>query len=245
MLTQINCVADMEVTSFLRRVPLFDSLGDDEINALAELAFSRNFDKGQLIILADEPGDTLFIIRKGQVKVSLIHEDGREFILSMLGEGEVFGELALLDDQPRSANVFSLEETDLLMLRRTDFLQLVQGIPQIAVALLEELAARLRRTDEQVGGLALLTVHNRVAKTILRLAGDRGVKSAAGILIEERPTHQQLANMAGTTRETVTRALGQLEKDGYIVCKGREILILPDDSDADDEAPDGEDADEA
>ena len=239
----------MELTSFLRRVPLFDSLGDDEINALAELAFSRKFDKGQLIILADESGDTLFIIRKGRVKVSLIHEDGREFILSMLGEGEVFGELALLDDQPRSANVSALEETDLLMLRRTDFLQLVQGIPQIAVALLEELASRLRRTDEQVGGLALLTVHNRVAKTILRLAADRGVKSAAGIRIEERPTHQQLANMAGTTRETVTRALGQLEKDGYIICKGKEILILPDDSDLD-VAPkhkdaDDEDADEA
>ena len=191
-------------------------------------------------------GDTLFIIRSGQVKVSLIHEDGREFILSLMGEGEVFGELSLIDDQPRSANVVALEKTDLLMLRRADFLELVEGIPQIAVALLEELASRLRRTDEQVGGLALLTVHNRVAKTILRLASDRGVETDDGILIEQRPTHQQLANMAGTTRETVTRALGQLESDGYIVCKGRQILVLPDDSEEEGAAPDDEgDADES
>ena len=230
----------MDVASFLRRVPLFDCLGDQELGALAKLTFARTFEKDQLIILVDEPGDTLFIIRSGQVKVSLIHEDGREFILSLLTEGEVFGELALLDDEPRSANVVAFEKTELLMLKRADFLELVQGIPAIAVALLEELAARLRRTDEQVGGLALLDVHNRVAKTILRLASDRGVETDEGVLIEERPTHQQLANMAGTTRETVTRALRQLERDGYVVCRGREILILPDETESEEGSADDE-----
>ena len=234
----------MDVASFLRRVPLFDCLGDRELAALADLTFARTFEKGQLIILVDEPGDTLFIIRSGQVKVSLIHEDGREFILSLLTEGEVFGELALLDDEPRSANVVAFEETELLMLKRVDFLQLVQGIPAIAVALLEELASRLRRTDEQVGGLALLDVHTRVAKTILRLAADRGKETNDGVLIEQRPTHQQLANMAGTTRETVTRALRQLERDGYIVCRGREILILPDETETQEDGSADEESEE-
>lgn len=222
----------MSTVSFLRQVPLFDCLGEPQLKALAELTFSRAFDKGQCIILAEEQGDTLFIIRSGQVKVSLIHEDGKEIILSLLGEGEVFGELSLLDDRPRSANVTALEPTELVMVTRADFLGLVARVPQIAVSLLEELASRLRRSDDQVEGLALLSVHNRVAKTILRLAGDRGETTPEGILIRRRPTHQQLANMAGTTRETVTRALTQLQRDGYIRCQGRQVLILPDVSDA-------------
>lgn len=217
----------MPDTSFLRRVALFDCLGDDQLEALDKLTFRRSFGKGQLIILAEDPGDTLFAIEKGEVKVSLVNYDGKEFILSLLGEGEVFGELSLLDDQPRSANVTAVEDTELVMIRRTDFLQLLTSIPQIAVSLLEELASRLRRTDDQVGGLALLNVHNRISKTILHLAANRGVETEEGILIEERPTHQQLANMSGTTRETVTRVLKQLEADGYVVARGRQLLVLP------------------
>lgn len=218
----------MSNAAFLRQVTLFDCLGDPEIEALTALTFSRTFDKGQVIILAEETGDTLFIIRGGQVKVSLIHEDGKEFILSLLGQGEVFGELSLLDDRPRSANVTAMVETELLMLRRSDFLDLVGRVPQIAVSLLEELASRLRRTDDQVEGLALLDVHHRVAKTLLRMAEDGGQTSPEGILIRRRPTHQQLANMSGTTRETVTRALKQLQDEGYIRISGRQILILAD-----------------
>ena len=218
----------MSMISFLRQVDLFDCLGEPELEALAELTFSRTFDKEQIVILAEQPGDTLFIIRSGQVKVSLVHEDGKEFILSLLGPGDVFGELSLLDNQPRSANVTALERTELVMLQRPNFLGLVQRVPQIAVSLLEELASRLRRTDDQVEGLALLDVHNRVAKTLLRLATDSGEPTAEGVLIRRRPTHQQLANMSGTTRETVTRALKQLTRDGYIRIEKRQLLILPD-----------------
>lgn len=218
----------MSNASFLRQVALFDCLEDPELEALSELTFSRTFDKDQLIILAEASGDTLFIVCSGQVKVSLIHEDGKEFILSLLGEGEVFGELSLLDDRPRSANVTAMMTTELMMLTRGDFLQLVARVPQIAVSLLEELASRLRRTDDQVEGLALLDVHHRVAKTLLRMAEDGGQKSPEGILIRKRPTHQQLANMAGTTRETVTRTLKQLQDEGYIRISGRQIFILAD-----------------
>ncbi|HCL30922.1 MAG TPA: Crp/Fnr family transcriptional regulator [Candidatus Latescibacteria bacterium] len=223
--------ATMSNATFLRQVSLFDCLGDPELEALAELTFSRTFDRSQFIILAEESGDTLFIIRSGQVKVSLIHEDGKEFILSLLEEGEVFGELSLLDDRPRSANVTAMMKTELMMLKRSDFLRLVERVPQIAISLLEELASRLRRTDDQVEGLALLDVHHRVAKTLLRMAEDGGQTSPEGILIRRRPTHQQLANMSGTTRETVTRALKQLQDEGYIRISGRQILILADSTD--------------
>ena len=113
--------------SFLRKVPLFEGLKEEELEAIASVTVTRSFSKDQVIILAEEEGDALFIIHTGQVKVSIVSEDGREVILSMLGGGAVFGELSLLDGKPRSANVIATEDTNLVMLRRQDFLQLFGG----------------------------------------------------------------------------------------------------------------------
>jgi len=216
----------VNTSSFLRNVSLFESLNDEEIETLSDVTFTRTFGKDSVIILAEEEGDTLFIIKEGQVKVSIVSEEGREVILSLLGSGSVFGELSLLDGKPRSANVVAIEETELIMLRRADFVQLIYKVPQIATSLLAELASRLRRTDRQIEGLALLDVTSRISETLLQLAGDQGVETTDGILIQNRPTHQELANMSGTTRETVSRVLKRLESQGYISCKGRTITIL-------------------
>jgi len=216
----------MDKSSFLRNVSLFESLSDAEIAALAEVTITRKFPRDSLIILAEEEGDTLFIIRGGRVKVSIVSEEGREVILSLLGPGSVFGELSLLDGKPRSANVTAIQDADLIMLRRPDFVQLIFRVPQIATALLAELASRLRKTDRQIEGLALLDVTSRISETLLQLATEGGVETDAGILIKERPTHQDLANMSGTTRETVSRVLKRLEAQGYIASKGRSLTIL-------------------
>ncbi len=211
---------------FLRNVSLFESLDQQELEALSEVTFTRTFSKDNVIILAEEEGDTLFILKNGQVKVSIVSEEGREVILSLLGPGSVFGELSLLDGKPRSANVVATEETDLLMLRRADFLQLIYKTPQIATALLAELATRMRKTDRQIEGLALLDVTSRISDTLLQLATEQGAETADGVTIESRPTHQELANMSGTTRETVSRVLKRLEGQGYINRNGRKITIL-------------------
>lgn len=211
---------------FLRNVSLFESLDQQELEALSDVTFTRTFSKDNVIILAEEEGDTLFILKKGQVKVSIVSEGGREVILSLLGPGSVFGELSLLDGKPRSANVVATEETDLLMLRRADFLQLIYKTPQIATALLAELATRMRKTDRQIEGLALLDVTSRISDTLLQLATEQGAETADGVTIESRPTHQELANMSGTTRETVSRVLKRLEAQGYINRNGRKITIL-------------------
>ena len=213
-------------TSFLRRVPLFEGLGDEDLEAIAKVTISRTYDRDQIIILAEEEGDALFIIDSGQVKVSIVSEDGREVILSLLGDGAVFGELSLLDGKPRSANVVATENTALYVVRRADFLQLIYKVPKISIALLAELAARLRRTDRKIEGLALLDVTSRISETLLQLATDQGEQREEGIHVASRPTHQQLANMSGTTRETVSRVLKRLESQGYIVTKGRAITIL-------------------
>ncbi len=211
---------------FLRNVSLFESLDQQELEALSDVTFTRTFSKDNVIILAEEEGDTLFILKKGKVKVSIVSEGGREVILSLLGPGSVFGELSLLDGKPRSANVVATEETDLLMLRRADFLQLIYKTPQIATALLAELATRMRKTDRQIEGLDLLDVTSRISDTLLQLATEQGAETADGVTIESRPTHQELANMSGTTRETVSRVLKRLEGQGYINRNGRKITIL-------------------
>ena len=210
----------------LRKVSLFNSLDESEFEKLSQLTVVQTYSKGSMIILAEDVGDTLFIIRKGQIKISVFHEDGREVIFSLLGPGKVFGELSLLDGKPRSANAVALKESEVITLRRSDFLQLIYENPQVAVLLLAELASRLRRTDEKIEGLALLDVTSRISKTLLQLAEDQGVESAEGVLIETLPTHQQLANMSGTTRETVSRVISRLETQGYLTCQGRRILIL-------------------
>ena len=211
---------------FLRNVSLFESLDQQELEALSDVTFTRTFSKDNVIILAEEEGDTLFILKNGQVKVSIVSEEGREVILSLLGPGSVFGELSLLDGKPRSANVVATEETDLLMLRRADFLQLIYKTPQIATALLAELATRMRKTDRQIEGLALLDVTSRISDTLLQLATEQGAETTDGVTIESRPTQQELANMSGTTRETVSRVLKRLEGQGYINRNGRNITIL-------------------
>ena len=212
--------------SFLRRVPLLEGLNDEELQAIAGMTITRTYNKDNVIILAEEEGDALFVIRKGQVKVSIVSEDGREVILSLLREGDVVGELSILDGKPRSANVVATEESELIMLRRSDFLQLLIKVPRIAVTLLEELASRLRKTDRKIEGLALLDVTSRISETLLGLASESGVETDDGIILKDRPTHQQLANMSGTTRETVSRVLKRLENQGYIAVKGRTMVIL-------------------
>jgi CRP/FNR family cyclic AMP-dependent transcriptional regulator len=212
--------------SFLRKVPLFEGLKEEELEAIASVTITRSFSKDQVIILAEEEGDALFLINTGQVKVSIVSEDGREVILSLLGEGAVFGELALLDEKPRSANVVAMSDAELYMLHRSDFLKLLYRVPKIAITLLAELATRLRKTDRKIEGLALLDVTSRISETLLQLADEQGEEHSEGLHIPNRPTHQQLANMSGTTRETVSRVLKRLEAQGYIVCKGRTITIL-------------------
>jgi len=212
--------------SFLRQVPLLAGLPESALQELAAATVPRRFGRGQVIILTDQQGDDFFLIRAGQVKVFLARADGREIILSFLGPGAVFGELSLLDGRPRSATVTATEDTELITLQRPLFLALLHRHPQIATALLAELASRLRRTDHQIGYLALCSVAHRVTKAVLQLALEQGQQTDEGLLLAHRPTHEDLARMAGTTRETVTRVLGRLEREGYLVSRGRQLLVL-------------------
>src|SRR5918992_4094812 len=164
-------LSPMEV---LRKVPLFSGLGEADLAAFADLTRERSYPKGSVIVFEDDPGDALFLVAAGQVKVVLIAEDGREVIISVLGEGSFFGEMAVIDEEPRSAHVIAMEDSSLLVLRREDFHARLRHSPEVAISLLKEISRRLRRADEKIGSLVLLDVNGRVAHLLLRMADDEG-----------------------------------------------------------------------
>ncbi len=200
---------------------MLSGLGADELARFAEDARERSHPKGSVILFADDPGDSLFIVRSGRVKVVLIGEDGREVILGMLGVGEHFGELALIDSRPRSAHVIAVEDSQLIVLRREDFRRRVEGSPIVAWALLQELSRRLRRADDQIGGLVLLDVDGRIARLLLDAAAESG-----GPVLQRRLTHQTIAQMIGASRETVSRAMRQFQDRGLIKVERRQIALV-------------------
>src|SRR5208283_1023144 len=157
----------MDTADFLATVPLLSQIPPGELQRFAEVTREKTYPKGSVILFEDDPGESLFIVRAGRVKVVLVAEDGREVILGVLGVGDHFGELALIDDQPRSAHVIAMEDTTLLVLRREDFRQRVESTPAVAWALLTELSRRLRRADGKIGGLVLLDVPGRIARLLL------------------------------------------------------------------------------
>src|SRR5215203_6705702 len=207
-----------QTADFLATVPLFSGLQREEIQKFADLTRERSYPKGSVILFQDDPGDSLFVLRTGRVKVVLIGEDGREVILGVLEPGSHFGELALIDDQPRSAHVIAMEDSQLLILRREDFRRRVEANPSVAWSLLTELSRRLRRADEKIGGLVLLDVPGRIARLLLDLAEEAGSNT-----IEKPLTHQTIAQMIGASRETVSRAMKDFQDAGLITVERRRI----------------------
>jgi len=205
---------------FLATVPLFRSLAPAEVSAFSQMAREKSYPKGSVILFEDDPGDSLFVVRDGRVKVVLVAEDGREVILGILGVGEHFGELSLIDDQPRSAHVVAMEESTLLVLRREDFRRRVEQNPAVAWALLLELSRRLRRADEKIGSLVLLDVPGRIARMLLDAATESG-----GDQIEKALTHQTIAHVIGASRETVSRAMREFVEAGWLSTEKRRITI--------------------
>src|SRR5690349_7366877 len=164
------------------------------------------YPRGSVILFENDPGDSLHVVRQGRVKVVLVGEDGREVILVVLGIGEHFGELSLIDDQPRSAHVIAMEDSTLLVLRRDDFRRRVDANPAVAWAMLVELSRLLRRADGKIGGLVLLDVPGRIARLLLDFADEGN-----GTTIEKPLTHQTIANMIGASRETVSRSMADFQ----------------------------------
>lgn len=212
----------------LSRIPL---LQDVSLEALAQLSQSvrrRTYHRGEVIFHQGDPGDTLHLVRNGRVKVVLPAETGDEAVLAILGPGDCFGELALLDGGPRSASVVAMEQVETLVLGRQDFLTFFRSNMEAAVRLIVNLARIIRRSNEEVADLAFLDLPGRLAKKLLDLAEAHGqpLDGGKGIEITVPLTQEELAGMIGATRPSVNKVLGLYEDQGAIQRRGRRIAIL-------------------
>tara|TARA_B100000953_G_scaffold5981_1_gene5308 strand:+ start:608 stop:1288 length:681 start_codon:yes stop_codon:yes gene_type:complete len=215
----------MSKTDHLRNVPIFTDLTDSDLTKIASKMVPRVYEKGQMILLEESMGETFFIITQGAVKVTRLSADGREVILAILGESDFFGEMSLLDGEGRSANIVANEDAKVLTLSRNDFLDCLESYPKIAIALLEELATRLRKSDQQIESLSLSDSEHRIGIALIRLAGELGTIKQGHVTIKNLPYQQDIANMAGTSRETVSRTLKLLEDKKLVRRENRNLTI--------------------
>lgn len=216
----------MSGADLLAQIPLFAGLSSGERAALSDALRKRRYARGEVIFHQDDPGASLYILAEGQVKIVLTSSEGKQKTLALLGPGDFFGELSLLDEEPRSADAVAVEECHLLILGREQFLPFLKAHPEAALKLLAALCHRLRRTDQLVQDAAFLDVPGRLAKAVLELAETQGKREATGIVITPRLNQGDLATLVGATRESVNKWLGFYEQRGLLRYERGKITVL-------------------
>lgn len=211
--------------SLLAQAPLFVGVTEPALDDLLRRMQIRSRPATSLLVAQDEPGDSMFALVEGRARVVIFGENGRELTLAGLRPGEVFGELSLLDSRPRSANVVAIDDVIVLSLSREAFACHVQRFPQTALNLARELGRRLRRADEQIAALGLHDVETRLSRLLERLAREDGERAETGLLIRRRPTQQELANMVGSCRETISRTFAAMVRRGLLLPRGRSLVV--------------------
>lgn len=212
-------------SAIFHRVSLFADLEPSELESLSRVASVRQYPSGTSIVREAEPGDLFFVLVTGEVKVSVDSPDGREVVLTHLQAGEFFGEMALFAGDSRSATVTALADSEIVTLSRADFLAVLARDFALTRKILQTLSARLRRSNEVIESLALQDVGGRLARYLVRLADESGKPAVDGFFVVHRPTHQEIANSIGATRETVTRMLKQFEDRRLIRVKGQTVWV--------------------
>lgn len=208
-------------TALLKTVPLFANLPEEQLRALVPVVSRRSAPRGSLIMAAGDPTDSLYIVISGRLKVMMGDAEGKEVILSILGPGEFFGEMGLIDDHPRSASVVAMEPCELLALTRRDFRKCLAENFDMAMAVMRGLVKRLREADRKIGSLALLDVYGRVARLLLDMAENVDGQK----IVTRRLPKQDIAKMVGASREMVSRVMKDLQMGGYIEMRGSTIVL--------------------
>jgi CRP/FNR family transcriptional regulator, cyclic AMP receptor protein len=206
----------------LKNVPLFSSFTDQQLALLLPAVQHRRFPRGAFIIRAGEETDALYIILAGKAKVLIPDDDGNEVILSVIGPNEFFGEMGLLDDQPRSASVETLEPCEMLRISRGAFLNCLRNNFDAAMLIIRNLVKRLREADRKIESLALIDVYGRVARLLIEMAE----QVDGQWIVEKAPPKQEIARMIGASREMVSRVVKDLQQKNLIRAEKRKIYVL-------------------
>lgn len=215
----------LDSTNFLVNVPIFSDLDKETLEKIIKSGVLQSYKKNSVVLSEEESGSALFVIAEGKVKVSRSSNDEKEVILGILNESDFFGEMSLLDGMARSATVTAIEDSKLFVIQRTEFLDLLMKYPEISIALLTELTKRFRASSSKIKALSLKDAEGKVATVLLQLADDIGKIRQGIVEIDHLPFQQELANMAGTSRETISRTLHSFAKKGLIELDGSKLRI--------------------
>jgi CRP/FNR family transcriptional regulator, cyclic AMP receptor protein len=208
-------------TAVLKTVPLFASCPEEQLRMLTTVVTRKSAPRSTTIMAGGDPTDSLYIILSGRLKVMMSDSEGKEVILAILGPGEIFGEMGLIDDEPRSATVISIEPCELLSITKRDFKKCLQENFDMTMAVMRGLVKRLREADRKIGSLALLDVYGRVARLLLDMAENVDGEK----VVTKRLPKQDIAKMIGASREMVSRVMKDLQTGGYIEMRGSQIVL--------------------
>ena len=217
---------DQSLLDALARVDIFAGFEPVELESLAAITHKKSFTAGTRLFEQGHPGEEFFIIIKGSLKISVLSEEGHELVLAYLRPHDFFGEMALLDDYPRSAGAEAVEDLELLSIHKNHFRKLLSGKPQMALPILQCLARRIRTMINDLASSAFMDAYHRVASKLLVLARDLGEIEGDSATIRQKLTHQKLAALVGTTRETVTKILNEMKRQKLIRVDHQQITIL-------------------
>jgi CRP/FNR family cyclic AMP-dependent transcriptional regulator len=208
-------------TAVLKAVPLFVSFPEDQLRMLSMVVTRKSAPRSTTIMAGGDPTDSLYIVLSGRLKVMMSDAEGKEVILSILGPGEFFGEMGLIDDEPRSATVVTIEPCELLSIAKRDFKKCLAESFEMSTAVMRSLVKRLRDADRKIGSLALLDVYGRVARLLIDMAENVGGEK----IVTKRLPKQDIAKMIGASREMVSRVMKDLQTGGYIEMRGSTIVV--------------------
>ena len=208
-------------SAMLRSVPLFASFPDEQLRTLVTVVTRRSAPRGSVIMAAGDQIDSLYIVISGRLKVMMGDSEGKEVILSLIGPGEFFGEMGLIDDSPRSASVVTIEPCELLCVTKRDFKKCLAESAEMAASVMRGLVRRLREADRKIGSLALLDVYGRVARLLLDMSEVQNGQRT----VTKRLPKQDIAKMIGASREMVSRVMKDLQMGGYIEMRGSTIVL--------------------
>jgi CRP/FNR family cyclic AMP-dependent transcriptional regulator len=218
--------AEHDLGPQLDRVPLFADLDVTSLQQLAQAMRRRTFRASEAIFHRDDPGQVMYVIKEGRVRIRLTSAEGQEVALAVFGPGESFGEMAILDNQPRSADAIAIDKVEVFTLQRQDFIGVIRNHPDIAVEVMKTLSKRVRMANQMVEDLIFLDVYGRVAKKLLELSEEYGITTDDGVRIDLRLTQQELASMVGASRESVNKVMGYFTDKSYISTDKHKITIL-------------------
>lgn len=211
---------------YLKKVPFFEGLSEADLAIVAGVMIERSYAKGAVLFMEGDKGEALFVIRQGRIKISKSTADGREQILHMLKDGDIFAEVILFDQGPYPATAEAVEDSSCWLLRSADMENLLRTQPMLGVKLLRVMSRRLRQAQLLIRDLALHDAYGRLAGLLLRFIRREGKRCKDGIILDLELTRQEMASMIGTSRETVARILSRFQKDGILTLDKQRIIIL-------------------